>query len=124
MEIEISDKGKGIEDIQKAVKGMLAPIYKEVVQGRAEVRQTFKVPNVGIVAGVYVTSGKITRKSKVRLLRNDVVIHEGEIASLKRFKDDVSELNTGFEGGIGIEDYNDIKKSDSMEAYIMEEIKR
>lgn len=113
-----------IEDIQKAVKGMLAPIYKEVVQGRAEVRQTFKVPNVGIVAGVYVTSGKITRKSKVRLLRNDVVIHEGEVASLKRFKDDVSELNTGFEGGIGVENYNDIKKGDSMEAYIMEEIKR
>ncbi len=115
---------KAIEDIQQAVKGMLAPIYKEVVQGRAEVRQTFKVPNVGIVAGVYVTSGKITRKSKIRLLRNDIVIHEGDIASLKRFKDDVSELNTGYEGGIGIEKYNDIKEGDSMEAYIMEEIKR
>ncbi|WMJ76144.1 MULTISPECIES: translation initiation factor IF-2 [unclassified Sedimentibacter] len=113
-----------IEDIQQAVKGMLAPVYKEVVQGRAEVRQTFKVPNVGIVAGVYVTSGKITRKSKIRLLRNDIVIHEGEISSLKRFKDDVSELNTGYEGGIGIEKYNNIKEGDSMEAYIMEEIKR
>lgn len=113
-----------IEDIQQAVKGMLAPVYKEVVQGRADVRQTFKVPNVGIVAGVYVTSGKITRKSKIRLLRNDIVIHEGEISSLKRFKDDVSELNTGYEGGIGIEKYNDIKEGDSMEAYIMEEIKR
>ncbi len=113
-----------IEDIQQAVKGMLAPVYKEVVQGRADVRQTFKVPNVGIVAGVYVTSGKITRKSKIRLLRNDIVIHEGEIASLRRFKDDVSELNTGYEGGIGIEKYNDIKEGDSMEAYIMEEIKR
>ncbi|WP_313343222.1 translation initiation factor IF-2 [Sedimentibacter sp.] len=113
-----------IEDIQQAVKGMLAPVYKEVVQGRADVRQTFKVPNVGIVAGVYVTSGKITRKSKIRLLRNDIVIHEGDISSLKRFKDDVSELNTGYEGGIGIEKYNDIKEGDSMEAYIMEEIKR
>lgn len=113
-----------IEDIQQAVKGMLAPIYKEVVQGRAEVRQTFKVPNIGIVAGVYVTSGKITRKSKIRLLRNDIVIHEGEISSLKRFKDDVSELNTSYEGGIGIEKYNDIKEGDTMEAYIMEEIKR
>jgi len=115
---------QAIEDIQQAVKGMLAPIYKEVVQGRAEVRQTFKVPNIGIVAGVYVTSGKVTRKSKIRLLRNDIILHEGEISSLKRFKDDVSELNTGYEGGIGIEKYNDIKEGDFLEAYIMEEIKR
>jgi translation initiation factor IF-2 len=113
-----------IEDIKQAVKGMLAPIYKEVVLGRAEVRQTFKVPNIGVVAGVYVTSGKVTRKSKIRLLRNDIVLHEGEIASLKRFKDDVSELNTNYEGGIGIEKYNDIKEGDFLEAYIMEEIKR
>lgn len=115
---------QAIEDIQSAVKGMLAPIYKEVVMGRADVRQTFKVPNVGVVAGVYVTSGKITRKSKIRLLRNDIVLHDGQIASLRRFKDDVSELNNGYEGGIGIEKYNDIKDGDSMEAYIMEEIKR
>ena len=113
-----------IEDIKSAVKGMLAPIYKEVVMGRAEVRATFKVPNVGIVAGVYVTSGKVTRKSNIRLLRNDIVIHDGKITSLKRFKDDASELNTGFEGGIGIENYNDIKEGDVMEAYVMEEIKR
>ena len=113
-----------IEDIESAVKGMLKPIFKEVVMGRADVRQTFKVPNVGVVAGVYVTSGKITRKSKIRLLRNDIVIHDGLITSLKRFKDDVSELNNGYEGGIGIEKYNDIKEGDSMEAYIMEEIKR
>lgn len=113
-----------IEDIQSAVKGMLAPVYKEVVMGRADVRQTFKVPNVGVVAGVYVTSGKITRKSKIRLLRNDIVIHDGQISSLRRFKDDVSELNSGYEGGIGIEKYNDIKEGDSMEAYVMEEIKR
>lgn len=115
---------QAIEDIQSAVKGMLAPIYKEVVMGRADVRQTFKVPNVGVVAGVYVTSGKITRKSKIRLLRNDIILHDGQIASLRRFKDDVSELNNGYEGGIGIEKYNDIKDGDSMEAYIMEEIKR
>ncbi len=113
-----------IEDIEAAVKGMLKPIYKEVVMGRADVRQTFKVPNVGVVAGVYVTSGKITRKSKIRLLRNDIIIHDGQIASLRRFKDDVAELNNGYEGGIGIEKYNDIKEGDSMEAYIMEEIKR
>ncbi|MDD4089130.1 MAG: translation initiation factor IF-2 [Tissierellia bacterium] len=113
-----------IEDIESAVKGMLKPVYKEVIMGRADVRQTFKVPNVGVVAGVYVTSGKITRKSKIRLLRNDIVIHDGQITSLKRFKDDVSELNSGYEGGIGIEKYNDIKEGDSMEAYIMEEIKR
>lgn len=113
-----------IEDIKSAVKGMLAPIYKEVVLGRAEVRAIFKVPNVGIVAGVYITSGKVTRKSKIRLLRNDIVIHDGTITSLKRFKDDASELNTGFEGGIGLEKYNNIKEGDVMEAYIMEEIKR
>ena len=113
-----------IEDLKQAITGMLDPIYKEVVQGRAEVRATFKVPNIGIVAGVYVLNGKITRKSKIRLLRNDIVIHEGDITSLKRFKDDASELNTGFEGGVGIEKYNDIKEGDIIEAYIMEEIKR
>ncbi|MDD2496211.1 MAG: translation initiation factor IF-2 [Tissierellia bacterium] len=113
-----------IEDIRSAVKGMLAPVYKEVVMGRAEVRATFKVPNVGIVAGVYVSSGKVTRKSLVRLLRDDIVIHEGKISSLRRFKDDVSEINTNYEGGIGIENYNDIKEGDMIEAYIMEEIKR
>ena len=113
-----------IEDIKSAVKGMLAPVYKEVIMGRAEVRATFKVPNVGVVAGVYVTSGKVTRKSSVRLLRDDIVIHEGKISSLKRFKDDASELSTNYEGGIGIENYNDIKEGDMIEAYIMEEIKR
>ncbi len=115
---------QAIEDIQQAVKGMLAPIYREVVLGRADVRQTFKVPNIGTIAGVYVTSGKITRKSKIRVLRNDIVIHDGTISSLKRFKDDVSELNSNYEGGIGIEKYNDLREGDSLEAYIMEEIKR
>jgi translation initiation factor IF-2 len=113
-----------IEDLEKAITGMLDPIYKEVVQGRAEVRATFKVPNIGIVAGVYVLNGVITRKSKIRLLRSDIVIHEGDITSLRRFKDDASELKTGFEGGVGIEKYNDIKEGDIIEAYIMEEIKR
>lgn len=113
-----------IEDLEKAITGMLDPEYKEVVQGRAEVRATFKVPNVGIIAGVYVLNGVITRKSKIRLLRNDIVIHEGDITSLKRFKDDASELKAGFEGGVGIERYNDIKEGDIIEAYIMEEIKR
>ncbi len=113
-----------IEDIKQAITGMLDPEFKEVVLGRAEVRATFKVPNIGVVAGVYILNGKVTRKSKIRILRDDIVIHEGEIASLKRFKDDAAELNTGFEGGIGVEKFNDIKESDIIEAYIMEEIKR
>jgi translation initiation factor IF-2 len=113
-----------IEDIKAAVNGMLEPEYKEVVLGRAEVRATFKVPNVGVVAGIYVTQGKITRNSSVRLLRDNVVIHEGSVASLKRFKDDVRELNTGYEGGLGIENYNDVKEGDVIEAYIMQEVKR
>ncbi len=115
---------KAIEDVEAAIKGMLAPEFKEVIMGRAEVRATFKVPNAGIVAGVYVQEGKITRKSSLRLLRDNVVIHEGEISSLKRFKDDVRELQTGYEGGVGIENYNDVKEGDVIEAYIMEEVAR
>lgn len=115
---------KAIEDIEAAIKGMLDPEYKEVVQGRAEVRATFKVPNAGTIAGVYILNGKVTRNSQVRLLRDNVVIHEGEISSLKRFKDDVKEIASGYEGGIGIENYNDIKEGDIIEAFIMEEIER
>jgi translation initiation factor IF-2 len=115
---------KAIEDIEAAIKGMLKPEFKEVTLGRAEVRATFKVPNIGVVAGVYVQQGKVTRKSSLRLLRDNIVIHEGEVASLRRFKDDVKELLTGFEGGIGIENYNDIKDGDVIEAYIMEEVER
>lgn len=115
---------KAIEDIEAAIRGMLAPEYKEVVQGRAEVRATFKVPNIGMVAGIYVTEGKITRNSEIRLLRDNIVILEGKLASLKRFKDDVKEVLTGYEGGLGIENYNDIKDGDVIEAFIMEEIKR
>lgn len=113
-----------IEDIEAAVKGMLAPQFKEVVLGRAEIRQIFKVSGVGTIAGIYVTSGKITRKSGIRLLRNEIVIHEGTIASLKRFKDDASSLNTGYEGGLMIEKYNDLKEGDIIEAFIIEEVKR
>lgn len=115
---------KAIEDIEAAIRGMLAPEYKEVVQGRAEVRATFKVPNVGMVAGIYVTEGKITRNSEVRLLRDNVVILEGKLASLKRFKDDVKEVLTGYEGGLGIENFNDMKEGDVIEAFVMEEIER
>lgn len=115
---------KAIEDIEAAIKGMLKPVYKEVVQGRAEVRATFKVPNAGTIAGVYILNGKITRNSEVRLLRDNIVIHEGDISSLKRFKDDVKEIASGYEGGIGIENYNDVKDGDIIEGYIMEEIKK
>ena len=115
---------KAIEDIEAAIKGMLKPEYKEVTLGRAEVRATFKVPNAGVIAGVYVQQGKITRKASLRLLRENIVIHEGAVSSLRRFKDDVKELATGYEGGIGIENYNDLKEGDVIEAYIMEEIER
>ena len=113
-----------IEDIEAAMKGMLAPEFKEVILGHAQVRQTFKVPGHGTVAGSYVTDGKITRASKLRLLRDNIVIHEGEVESLRRFKDDVKEVATGYECGIGIQGYNDIKENDVIEAFIMEEIAR
>lgn len=113
-----------IEDIKLAVKGMLAPTYVEEVIGRAEVRATFKVPNIGTVAGVYVLNGKVTRNAKVRLLRDGIILHEGEISSLKRFKDDAKELLTGYEGGLGIANYNDVKESDIIEAYIDKEVER
>ncbi len=112
-----------IEDIKSAINGMLDPEYKEEIIGRAEVRATFKVPNAGTVAGIYVQDGKITRNSMVRLLRNDIVIFEGKISSLKRFKDDVREVVAGYEGGLGLENYNDIKEGDIIEAYILKEVK-
>ncbi|MDY2987634.1 MAG: translation initiation factor IF-2 [Peptoniphilus sp.] len=113
-----------IDDVEKAVKGMLDPDIVEEIMGRCEVRQTFKLPGNIIVAGIYVLSGKIVRNAKIRVLREDVVIHEGEVASLKRFKDDVKELNTSFEGGLGIEGFNDVKDGDLIECYIMKEVKR
>ncbi|MDR3293179.1 MAG: translation initiation factor IF-2 [Clostridiales bacterium] len=111
-----------IEDVEKAIKGMLAPKFKEVVLGQASVRQVFKVTGAGTIAGCMVTSGKITRNAQLRLLRENIVIHEGNVASLKRFKDDAKEVATGFECGIGITDYNDIKENDVIEAFIKEQI--
>ena len=113
-----------IEDIQSAIKGMLDPKIVEKVIGRAEVRATFKTPSAGVIAGIYVQQGKVTRNSKVRLLRNDIVVFEGNVSSLRRFKDDVKEIQTGYEGGMGLENYNDIKEGDVMEAYILEEVER
>ncbi|MCQ2565576.1 MAG: translation initiation factor IF-2 [Clostridia bacterium] len=113
-----------IDDIEAAMKGMLDPEFKEVIMGKIEVRTTFKVPNVGVIAGAYVTEGKVARNAQVRLLRDGVIIHEGVISSLKRFKDDAREVAAGFECGIGIEKYNDIKEGDVIEAFKMEEVKR
>ena len=113
-----------IDEVRNLMSGMLDPDYKEKVLGRVQVRETFKVPKVGMVAGCYVTSGKITNKAKLRLIRDGVVIHEGSLASLKRFKDDVKEVEQGYECGIGIENYNDVKIGDEIEAYVIEEVKR
>ena len=113
-----------IEDIEKAMKGMLDPIYKEVVNGHAEIRQLFKVSGVGTIGGCYVTDGKIIRSSDVRIIRNGIVIHEGKLASLKRFKDDVREVSAGYECGLMIERFNDIKEGDVVESFHMEEIQR
>ena len=110
-----------IDDVEKAIKGMLAPTYKEVYLGRAEVRQTFKISSIGTVAGCMVKDGKITRDAKVRLIRNGVVIIDTKIASLRRVKDDVKEVQTGFDCGICLDKYNDIHIDDVIEAYTMEE---
>ncbi|MBQ9657851.1 MAG: translation initiation factor IF-2 [Clostridia bacterium] len=115
---------QAIEDVESAMKGMLAPKYIEKVIGNAEVRQIFKISNVGTIAGAYVTNGKVERHAGVRIIRENVVIHEGKLATLKRFKDDAREVTKGFECGIQIEDYNDIKEGDIIEVYILEEVKR
>ena len=115
---------EAIEDVEKAIKGMLDPEFKEVVLGRAEVRDTFKVPGAGTVAGVMVTNGSVPRRAKIRLLRDNIVIFDGDIASMKRFKDDAKELAQGYEGGIGLNRFNDIKVGDVMEAYEMVEKER
>lgn len=115
---------QAIEDVEAAMKGMLEPKYEEKVIGNAEVRQTFRISNVGTIAGAYVLSGKVERNAGVRIIRENVVIHDGHLATLKRFKDDVKEVGKGFECGIQIENYNDIKEGDMIEVYIMEEIKR
>lgn len=115
---------QAIEEVEAAMKGMLAPKYEEKVIGNAEVRQTFRISNVGTIAGAYVLSGKVERNAGVRVIRDNVVIHEGKLATLKRFKDDAKEVTKGFECGIQIENYNDVKEGDVIEVYIMEEIKR
>ena len=115
---------QAIEDVEMAMKGMLEPKYEEKVIGNVEVRQTFRISNVGTIAGGYVLSGKVERNAGVRVIRDNVVIHQGKLATLKRFKDDVKEVTKGFECGIQIENYNDIKEGDIIEVYIMEEIKR
>lgn len=112
-----------IDEIEQAMKGLLDPEYQEKVIGQAEVRTTFKVSKVGTIAGSYVIDGKVTRDSSIRLIRNGIVIFEGEIDSLKRFKDDAKEVNQGYECGITIKNFNDIKEGDIIEAYVMEEVK-
>ena len=106
------------------MRGMLTPKYEEKVIGNAEVRQTFRISNVGTIAGAYVIYGKLERNAGVRVIRDNVVVHEGKLASLKRYKDDAKEVTKGYECGIQIEKYNDIKEGDIIEAYILEEIKR
>jgi len=113
-----------IEDIEAAMKGMLDPEFEEKVIGNAEIRQTFKVSNVGTIAGCYVTNGKVSRNAGIRLIRDNVVIHEGKLISLKRFKDDAKEVAAGYECGIQIENFNEIKEGDILEVYVMEEIKK
>ncbi|HJV34637.1 translation initiation factor IF-2 [Geomonas sp.] len=111
-----------VDDIKKAMEGLLEPTFKEKALGRAEVRETFQVPKHGTVAGSYVTDGKIVRNAQVRLLRDNVVIHDGKLASLRRFKDDVKEVATGYECGMSIENYNDLKIGDIIECYEMEKV--
>ncbi len=115
---------EAIEEIEAAMKGMLAPTFREAVIGHAEIRQTFKVSGVGTIGGCYVTDGKIQRNCSVRIVRDGIVIHEGELDSLKRFKDDVKEVNSGYECGMGFVRFNDIKEGDVVECYVMEEVKR
>ena len=113
-----------IEEIEKAMKGMLAPTFKENLLGHAQVRQTIHVPSVGTIAGSYVQDGKITRNAQIRVIRDGVVVFEDKIASLRRFKDDVREVAAGYECGIGLEKFNDIKENDVLEAFVMEEVER
>ena len=115
---------QAIEEIEAAMKGMLDPKFKESVIGHAEIRQTFKVSGVGTIAGAYVTGGKITRNAEIRLIRDGIVVYQGKIGSLKRFKDDAKEVSEGYECGLSIENYNDIKEGDTVECFVMEEVER
>ncbi len=113
-----------IEEIEQAMKGMLDPVYKEAVIGHAEVRNTFKISKVGTIAGCMVTQGKISRNAEARLIRDGIVIYEGKIDSLKRFKDDAKEVAQGYECGITLDNYNDLKEGDIVEAFVMETVER
>ncbi|MBQ3486184.1 MAG: translation initiation factor IF-2, partial [Clostridia bacterium] len=115
---------KAIEDMELAMKGLLAPEFKEVILGHAEVRAVMKITGAGIIAGSYVTDGKMQRNAQVRLLRDNVVVHEGKLSSLKHYKEDVKEMKEGFECGMSLEGHNDIKEGDIIECFIMEEIPR
>jgi translation initiation factor IF-2 len=115
---------KALEDIEAAMRGMLAPEIEERESGTAEVRQTFRVPNVGVVAGCYVTSGEIFRNNRVRVVRDGTVVYEGNIASLKRFRDDVRSVREGFECGVGVENFNDVKEGDVLEFFETVEVPR
>ena len=111
-----------LNDVEAAIKGMLAPKFEEVIQGRVEVRQLITISKL-LIAGCYVTEGKVTNHSKVRVIRDGIVVHEGEIESLRRFKDDVKEVNQGYECGITLEKFRDLKEGDQFEIFNMEEVK-
>jgi translation initiation factor IF-2 len=110
------------DEIKRAMTGLLAPVFKEVYKGRAEVRETFRIPKVGSVAGCQVQDGSIARNSTVRLLRDNVVVYTGKVASLRRFKDDVTEVKSGMECGIGLENFADVKQGDVIEAFVTERV--
>ena len=111
-----------VDEIKRAMQGVLEPVVKETYLGTAEVRNTFRIPKVGAIAGCYVTDGKVTRNAELRLLRDNVVIFEGKIGSLKRFKEDASEVTRGYECGIGIQNFNDVKVGDTIEAFVTEKV--
>lgn len=113
-----------ISDVEAALRGLLEPVFEEVILGRAEVRATFRVPNIGTVAGLYVTEGKVTRNAQVRVIRDGVVVHEGNIDSLKRFQDDVREVSAGYECGLSVERFNDVKNGDIIEVFAQQEVER
>ena len=115
---------KAVEEMEAAMKGMLAPVYEEVIIGQAEVRKTYKVSKIGTIAGCMVTEGKITRDCKIRLIRNGIVIYTGKLGSLKRFENDAKEVAQGYECGMTIENFNDIKELDIIEGYIDQEVER
>ena len=111
-----------VADLKAALTGMMKPVFKEVLIGHAEIRETFSISKVGTIAGSHVLDGKIERNANVRILRDNVVVHDGKLASLRRFKDDVKEVQAGYECGIRMENFNDVKSGDILESYIMEKV--